>query len=148
MLGNVKQELLEEKTHVRIVRRRHRRQESSDLHLRVLNDAVRNMFQDFKSVERRFLVDPHEYWEPYNSKDRYYDNEKDWGRYDGRRGGRWVKDRGWTDDDDYLNTEYKSVNLWDRLVWVRKRGHVIALAEKLGRVQTRRITRQTTAIAG
>lgn len=148
MLGNVKQEILEEKNHLRIVRRRHRSQDPIDSHLRVLSDAVRNLFQDFKNIERGYLVDSHEYWQPYSSKDGYYDDEKAWSRSDSRRGGRWVRDRGWTEDDDYLNTEYKNVNFFERLTWVRSRNRVIAIAEQLGRVQTRRITRQTTAISG
>lgn len=149
MLGNLKQELLEEKDHLRIVRKRRPTQNPTDLHLRVLSDAVRNMFQDFKNIERGFLVVSHEHWEPYSNRIGYYDTEKGWAQ-NGRQGatGRWVRDRGWTDRDDFMNTRYKSVSLWDRMVWVRTRGAVIGIAESLGRVQTRRIARQVTGISG
>jgi hypothetical protein len=62
--------------------------------------------------------------------------------------GRWVRDRGWTDEDDYGNTEYKSVGLWDRLVWLRRRGSVLDISMRLSRVQTRRIAGQTAVISG
>jgi hypothetical protein len=140
----VKHELYEERNHLRIVRRRRRAIDEGDLTMRVLYEAIRNMLQDFKALERRFLVNPHEYWEPY-ANNGYYATEKDGGT---ERGGRWIRDRGYTDEDDYENTEYKSVNLWQRVVWIRTRTAVIDIAGRLSRVQTRRIARQTTTVVG
>jgi len=127
------------------------------------------MLQDFKSLERDFLVRKGEHWQSQtstknnnNNGGAYYDDDKSLGGEagDGKDrdrarggggaggGGRWVRDRGWTDEDDFENTEYKSVNLWDRLVWLRRRGAVLDISMRLSRVQTRRIAGQTTVIAG
>jgi len=168
----VKQELYEERDRLRTICRRrdshhHPNRRSRDQKTnRILYAAIRNMLQDFKNLERDFLVRKGEHWQ-YNSNNSNggsyyassYDDDKSLGGETGdgkdrdraresRGGGRWVRDRGWTDDDDYENTEYKSVNLWDRLVWLRRRGSVLDISMRLSRVQTRRIAGGMTGVAG
>lgn len=114
-MGNVKQGLYEERNHLRTVRRRIRGQYDEGA-FELLYVAIKHMLQEFKQLERPFVIDlseKSEYALPLG------------------------------DMDDYYNTNYRAVTLGERIIWLRTRGKVLSLAQSLSRVQTRRIARQT-----
>lgn len=144
VLPNLKQNLYEERSHLRCIRRRcHGIYQEGAFH--VLYIGVRSMIQEFKRLEAPFR-----------------DDEDDDGRYNprkraGRRGSaRFEKDRrlengdgdekDGTEDDYYMST-YSAKSLKRRWLWLYRRSAVLAMTERLSRVQTRRIARQTTDIA-
>ncbi len=82
--------------------------------MRVINDAVKDLIRDFKEYERPFLTTPHE----------------------GRE-----KDLEWS--FDATQQSYRC-DFGHRLLWLRSKGGVNTIAEKLQRIQTRRIAVEVT----
>lgn len=119
-MGNIKQALLEERNHLRAVRRKCRG-EYDEAAFVLLSDSVKHMIRQFKKLEEPFIKEA--------------DREK------GYHGVQKADAQ-----EDYYNTNYKSPNLWQRISWVRTRSQVLALGDRLSRVQTRRIARTTTDI--
>ncbi|KAL9087473.1 MAG: hypothetical protein Q9159_003610 [Coniocarpon cinnabarinum] len=122
-LGNVKQSLYEEKAHLRLIRRRHRGQFDEGAFF-VLANSVRHMIRDFKALEDPFLDHPRD----------YYDRE---GKYDLDK----------ADPDDYYDTNYRSLGLQQRILWLRRKGRVVEIESRLARLQTRRVAKQLADLA-
>ena len=114
-LGGLKQALYEERSHLRMVRRRCR-SEYEEGAFKNLSDSLRHMIRDFKRLEEPFLerVPPGDHYEkgidPYR--------------------------------DDYYEINYRHLGLRDRISWVRERSAVIELSGRLSRIQARRTARQ------
>lgn len=83
------------------------------------------MLKQFKVIETPFVLDPYVEKRPYVAHP-----------FSGKE----------EDVDDYYNTNYCEPNLYQRLIWIRRRGSVLAMFEKLSRIQTRRIARSTAEI--
>lgn len=101
--------------------------------------AVKHMLRSFKIIEKPFILDTrgernHPYL--YSPRQNPFAAEKGFASARERE----------EDIDDYYNTEYCEPSLYQRLIWIRRRGSVLAMFEKLSRVQTRRIARTTTEI--
>lgn len=81
---------------------------------RVINDAVKDLIKEFKSYEKPFLVTPHE----------------------GRE-----KELEWSFD---ATQQYYKCDFWHRVLWLRARGHISNIANRLEKAQIRRIAQEAT----
>jgi hypothetical protein len=81
---------------------------------KIINDAVKDLIQEFKSYERPFLVSPHE----------------------GRE-----KELEWSFD---ATQQYYRCDFWHRVLWLRSKGAIYTIANKLEKVQIRRIAQDVT----
>ena len=79
--------------------------------LKILNDSVKHLMRDLKRLEEPFLADT-----PY---DRDLDIEKS-----GR---------------EPLRPDYAPMTLHRRYIWLRTKDEVVTLADRVNRIQTRRI---------
>jgi hypothetical protein len=122
-LSVLRQGLYEEREHLKRKRRRgegdHPGSKLKNLYYeggptRVINDAVKDLIKEFKNYERPFLVTPHE----------------------GRE-----KELEWS--FDATQQHYRS-DFWHRLLWLRARGHIYNIANRLEKAQIRRIAQETT----
>ncbi|MCJ1304506.1 hypothetical protein MMC08_007319 [Hypocenomyce scalaris] len=124
-LANLKQELYEERE---CLKKSRRRQKSgvgwggkiSRTHVdpqpeKVLNDTVKSLIREFKRLERPFL------------EDYAVDRDMDLDRADAS-----------------LRSDYKDMDLGRRIIWLRSKSDVVRLAQRVERVQMRRIARETT----
>jgi hypothetical protein len=80
----------------------------------VITDAVKDLIKDFKTYERPFLVSPH----------------------DGRE-----KELEWSFD---ATQQYYKSDFVHRVLWLRSKGGIQSIAEKLNKIQTRRIAIEVT----
>ncbi|PMD54180.1 uncharacterized protein K444DRAFT_540598 [Hyaloscypha bicolor E] len=122
-LSVLRQGLYEEREHLKRKRRRgegdHPGSKLKSLYYeggptRVINDAVKDLIKEFKNYERPFLVTPHE----------------------GRE-----KELEWSFD---ATQQYYKSDFWHRLLWLRARGHIYNIANRLEKAQIRRIAQETT----
>jgi hypothetical protein len=81
---------------------------------KVMSNALKDLIHDFKSYEHPFLVTPHE----------------------GRE-----KELEWSFD---ATQQAYRCDLWHRMMWLRSKGGVNSIADKLLRIQTRRIAVEVT----
>lgn len=82
------------------------------------------MIRDFKRLEEPFLDNPPDLYD---------------------RDGKYALDQ--ADPEDYYDTRYKRMGFSERYLWLRTRGHIVALEKRLALIQTRRIAKQTADIA-
>ena len=75
---------------------------------------MKDLIQEFKEYEAPFLVSPHE----------------------GRE-----KELEWSFD---ATQQYYRCDFWHRMLWLRSKGGINVIADKLGKVQLRRIAQETT----
>lgn len=115
LLGNLKQSLYEERDHLRRLRKYCRHDAAEEASLELLYRAVKNMLKSFKTIEEPFILDNTVEKRPYSVHP--------------------------GDAEDYYNTNYCEPSFYQRLIWIRRRGSVLAMFEKLARIQTRRIAR-------
>ena len=78
------------------------------------------MIVEFKEVEEPFLH------HPYDAEDRE---------------GKYSLDQ--ADPDDYYNTEYTHLSIWQRFKWLEVKSKVVSIENRLEKLQTRRIAKQT-----
>lgn len=138
-LSNLKQELFEERVHLRRARRRAERymrrcrREGRGIPswdaaptIRLLEGTVRQLCKEFKELEKPFLID-----------------KQDRGVGGGEKGE--TADKEW---DDYMDggfeQDYGTVTLYHRFSWLRRKAAIQALGVSLERLQIRRIGRETT----
>ncbi|KAE9370694.1 hypothetical protein N431DRAFT_310251, partial [Stipitochalara longipes BDJ] len=81
---------------------------------RIINDAIKDLIREFKDYERPFLVSPHE----------------------GRE-----KELEWSFD---ATQQHYQCDFWHRLLWLRAKGHIYEIANRLEKAQIRRIAQETT----
>ena len=86
--------------------------------LKILNDSVRHLMQDFKRLERPFLEVPEE------EEDR--DIEKS--------------------EESPYRVKYASMDFRHRYIWLRSKNDVISLADQVTRIQSRRIAFDTNTV--
>ena len=128
LLGNLRQQLYEEKEQLRKARskRRHstnRRKskeernshggDATDVSLKLMNDALRDMCRSFKSIEQPFLQDPR--------ADKDLDNPYDY---------------------DWPERAYYRCDLYHRFMWVNRKSNVVNLLQSVTRIQTRRMAQE------
>lgn len=155
-LTNLKQNLYEEKYHLKRARKiRSRRrsrsvptaggrgekgrferehgEEERDATLRAMSIALKHMIRTFKTLERPFLLDPDDRGrrKSFRGDDAFYSDEE------------------WRDDmtNVYFHPEYKQCGFRERLIWLKTKGSVEAMSESLSRLTIRRIGIQTTYMA-
>lgn len=80
-----------------------------------MNDTVKTLIREFKRLERPFLED--------YAVDRDMDMDR---------------------ADDSLRSDYKTMDLGRRIISLRSKSDVLQLADRVERVQMRRIARETT----
>lgn len=124
------------------------------------------MIAEFRSIEKPFIDGPGNYASSHSSDDRNGNGVDRFrgmaiGAPDGRRGadnakrrssGRMTKEKRMENgdddyEDDYYLCNYSAVTLPQRFAWLHLRSRTMALSERLTKVQTRRIARQTTDVA-
>ena len=127
VLSVLRQGLYEEREYLKRKRRRGESTSHQDPHnskiknlyyeggpTRVINDAVKDLIKEFKEYEKSFLVTPHE----------------------GRE-----KELEWSFD---ATQQYYKCDFWHRCLWLRARGHISNIANRLEKAQIRRIAQETT----
>ena len=80
----------------------------------MINDAIKDLIKEFKEYEKPFLVTPHE----------------------GRE-----KELEWSFD---ATQQYYKCDFWHRCLWLRARGHISNIANRLEKAQIRRIAQEAT----
>lgn len=86
--------------------------------LKILNDSVRHLMQDFKRLERPFLEVPQEEEER--------DVEKS--------------------EESPYRVKYAPMDFKHRYIWMRSKNDVIVLADQVARIQSRRIAFDTNSV--
>lgn len=81
---------------------------------KIINDAVKDLIQEFKDHERPFLVSPHQ----------------------GRE-----KELEWSFD---ATQQHYQCGFWHRVLWLRSKGHIMQIANRLEKAQIRRIAQEVT----
>jgi len=122
--STLRQSLYEEREYLKRKRRREKGTQDRDSKQRslydeggptkVINDAVKDLIHDFKRYERPFLETPHT----------------------GRE-----KELEWSFD---ATQQHYRCDFSHRLLWLRSKGGIESIAEKLQKIQTRRIAVETT----
>jgi hypothetical protein len=126
-LSVLRQGLYEEREYLKRKRRRGDRSSSRDPEsskskqlyyeggpTKVINDAVKDLIREFKDYERPFLVTPHE----------------------GRE-----KELEWSFD---ATQQFYRCDFWHRVLWLRSKGHIHNIANRLEKAQIRRIAQEVT----
>lgn len=174
-LTNLRQELLEEKQSIRIMRkgmRNHRRTckrdgsedllgiELDDATLKTMADSIKRLIRSFRDLERPFLEDGENGIDDavnHRKGGRRRKSSTDLPRYaqgvftsppeKGRARSEYERDE---DDDDVFwaqRTNYASYTFVRRMQWLRRKPRAQNMLETLSRVQTRRIARQVGGMA-
>lgn len=86
--------------------------------LKILNDSVRHLMQDFKRFERPFLE--------VTQKEEDKDVEKS--------------------EESPYRVKYASMDFRHRYIWLRSKNDIIALADQVTRIQSRRIAFDTNTV--
>ena len=130
LFDNLRQELYELRESLKKSRKKHKgeKEESKETRedrspLRVLQDTVKHLTRDFKTLERPFLQRS---WEPFEEDD---------------------CDSAWTYYAVYTaKIEYCHMDLSHRITWLRSRSKVIDIANRVNGIQIRRTAHEPTHI--
>lgn len=172
-LTNLRQELLEERTSLKFLRRSCKQRQRAraprksrdveeylDLQLdsatiKTMSDAVRHMIKQFQELERPFLEPGEEGIRQVSSRRsrRKGESSSPYYTHEAYNSPSYEKrSRSANEDDDEENfwpqrVRYCDFTLHRRLKWLRRKGKAQKLFEQLSRMQTRRTARQVGGIA-